>query len=111
LVIAGDVKTLSGVIFHDDRKPLARWLASQRRYARVEAEYLFGTDPKLLGNADRVRLAGWPAPFAIFFYTLIFKGCLLDGWRGWYYVLQRLLAETLIALEIIDRRLRRINQA
>jgi len=30
----------------------------------------------------------------------------LDGWPGWYYALQRLCAETLIALEIIERRLR-----
>jgi len=30
----------------------------------------------------------------------------LDGWPGWYYALQRLCAETLIALEILDRRLR-----
>jgi hypothetical protein len=39
--------------------------------------------------------------------VLFIKGCLLDGWHGWYYALQRLLAETLIALEILDRRLRR----
>jgi hypothetical protein len=36
---------------------------------------------------------------------LFIKGCLLDGWPGWFYVLQRVLAETLICLEIIDRRL------
>ena len=40
-------------------------------------------------------------------YTLLVKGCLLNGWPGWFYALQRMLAETLIALEIIDRRLGR----
>jgi hypothetical protein len=34
------------------------------------------------------------------------KGCLLDGWRGWLYVLQRTFAEVLLALDIVDRRLR-----
>jgi hypothetical protein len=36
--------------------------------------------------------------------TLIWKGCILDGWLGWLYVLQRVLAESMIAIEIIDRR-------
>ena len=38
-------------------------------------------------------------------YTLLIKKCLLDGWPGWLYALQRTYAEFLIALEIIDRRL------
>jgi glycosyltransferase involved in cell wall biosynthesis len=106
LVITGNISPLSGVIFHDDRKPLARWVASQRRYASEEAQYLLTSDRNSLRSVDRIRLAGWPAPIAAFFYTLFFKGCLLDGWHGWYYVLQRVFAETLIALEMIDRRLR-----
>lgn len=103
--VSGQIAPLCGVIFHDDRKPLVRWLASQQRYAQLEAEHLMKSDRKALRRSDRVRLAAWPAPVAVFIYTLIFEGCLLDGWRGWYYALQRLLAETLIALEIIDRRL------
>jgi glycosyltransferase involved in cell wall biosynthesis len=107
VIVAGKIAALSGAIFHDDRKPLARWIASQQRYACREAEHLLASNPRALGRTDRIRLAAWPAPAAVFIYTLIFKGCLLDGWRGWYYALQRLLAETMIALEIIDRRLRR----
>ena len=94
MVIAGKILPLSGVIFHDDRKPLARWFASQRRYAHDEAEHLLEPGRKALGGIDRIRLAAWPAPLAIFIYTLIVKGCLLDGWPGWYYALQRLLFET-----------------
>jgi hypothetical protein len=48
----------------------------------------------------------WPAPVAVFFYVLLLRRCLFDGWPGWFYALQRLLAECLIALELIDRRLR-----
>ena len=104
--INGKVDKLAGVIFHDDRKPLARWVTSQQEYARREADYLLSTDRQELRLADRVRLAAWPAPIAVFIYTLVFKRCILDGLPGWYYALQRLLAETLISLEIIDRRLR-----
>jgi glycosyltransferase involved in cell wall biosynthesis len=105
VVVDGAVPDLRGAIYHDDRKPLARWFASQQRYARIEAEHLL----TLGGNArgtDRLRLTGWAAPIGVFFYALLAKGCLLDGWAGWYYVLQRVIAEALIALEIADRRLR-----
>jgi glycosyltransferase involved in cell wall biosynthesis len=111
VTVAGKILPLAGVIFHDDRKSLSRWIASQQRYARDEADHLLAADFKALRKIDRLRLSGWAAPLIVFMYTLIFKGCVLDGWRGWYYALQRLLAETVIALEIIDRRLRRIIEA
>jgi hypothetical protein len=107
VVVAGNVLPLAGVIFHDDRKPLARWFTAQQRYACEEAEHLMALDRKALSLADRIRLAAWPAPVAVFMYALILKGCLLDGWPGWYYALQRLFAETMLALELLDRRLRR----
>jgi glycosyltransferase involved in cell wall biosynthesis len=107
VTVAGKLVPLAGVIFHDDRKPLARWFTAQQRYAREEAEHLVTLDHKGLNRVDRVRLAAWPAPFAVFIYTLFLKGCLLDGWPGWYYALQRLVAETMLALELIDRRFRR----
>jgi glycosyltransferase involved in cell wall biosynthesis len=111
VVVAGKILPLSGVIFHDDRKPLPRWFNSQLRYAGQEAEHLMAANRKALRAADKIRLAAWPSPLAVFLYTLIFKGCILDGWTGWYYALQRLLAEIMISLEIIDRRLRRNNGA
>jgi hypothetical protein len=110
LVITGEVMHLSGVIFHDDRKPLARWVASQRRYAHQEVDYLLAADRNSLGHIDRLRLRGWFTPLAVLVYTLFFKGCVFDGWPGWYYVLQRVFAETLIALEIVDRRLRQCTE-
>jgi len=106
VMVQGEVCALAGVVYHDDRKPLARWLASQQRYAREEARYLVETPVATLPRGDRIRRMGWPAPIGVFLYTLLAKGCLLDGWAGWCYALQRLVAETLIALEIVDRRLR-----
>ena len=106
VTIDGEILPLAGVIYHDDRKPLTRWFDSQQRYARVEVRYLIETPREKLKRSDRIRRLGWAAPIGVFLYTLFVKGCILDGWPGWYYALQRLCAETLIALEIADRRLR-----
>jgi hypothetical protein len=108
--VDGEIMALCGTIYHDDRKPLDRWFRSQQRYASCEADYLLTSDRKSLNRADRIRLVGWAAPLLVFGYTLIFKGCMLDGLAGWYYALQRLVSETMIALEIADRRLRRFGQ-
>jgi glycosyltransferase involved in cell wall biosynthesis len=104
--VEGMIGRLEGTIYHDDRKPLSRWFASQQRYARLEADHLLAAPRSELGFVDRLRVKGWPAPLVVFLYTLIGKRCLLDGWPGWFYALQRLEAETLLALEIVDRRLR-----
>ena len=105
--ISGDVRALKGVIYHDDRKPLSRWFTAQQSYAKLEADYLLKAEKEVLSVSDRLRLMAWPAPIAVFFYVLVVKGCLFDGWRGWFYALQRTLAESMIALQLIDRRLRR----
>lgn len=105
VVLDGDVIQLKGVIYHDDRKLLSRWLASQRRYASDEADYLLRCRPEALRRIDKIRLMGWPAPIGVFFYASFIKGCILDGWPGWYYVLQRVVAEALLTLEIMDRQL------
>lgn len=103
--IAGEVSELRGAIYHDDRKPLKRWLTSQLKYAAQEAHHLLTTPRERLGRAERIRLMGWPAPLLVFFYVLLAKRALLDGQAGWFYAFQRLLAETLLALELLDRRL------
>jgi len=105
VVIDGTVGKLAAPIYHDDRKPLSRWLSSQQGYAKREATHLLAAPPGTLRRKDRIRLMAWPAPILVFFYTLLIKRCLFDGWAGWLYVLQRTLAELLIAIEIVDRRL------
>jgi len=107
VTVSGKVRALNGVIYHDDRKPLLRWLASQQSYARLEADHLLKADTRVLSASDRLRRMAWPAPIVVFFYVLAVKGCLFDGWPGWFYTLQRVLAECLIALQLIDRRIRR----
>jgi glycosyltransferase involved in cell wall biosynthesis len=106
VVVEGDLGELHGVIYHDDRKPLSRWIGSQQNYVREEADFLLGARHYSLSMFDRMRLMAWPAPIAVFVYSLFAKGCILDGWPGWYYVLQRVVVEALLAIEIIDRRMR-----
>ena len=105
VTIDGEVRPLRGVIYHDDRKPLSQWVASQLRYAANEADYLLSPREGPVTRTDKLRLMGWPTPIGAFFYTLFIKGCVLDGWPGWYYTLQRVFAETLIALVLLERRL------
>jgi glycosyltransferase involved in cell wall biosynthesis len=106
VIVGGGVEQLTGRIDHDDRKPLDRWIASQQKYAKLEAAYLMSTSRTNLRRVDRIRLLAWPAPMLVFLHTLMMKRCILDGLPGWLYVLQRTLAETMIAIEIVDRRLR-----
>ncbi len=105
VVVSGETKTLSGWIDHDDRKTFDRWLGGQARYSLAETRKLLETSPSHLNLADRLRLWIVPAPFMVFFYTLLVKGLIFDGWRGWYYVLQRTFAEILLSLRLIEAKL------
>lgn len=108
--IDGELLHLNHPIYHDDRKPIARWFSSQARYASLEASHLLSRDVSTLGHADRVRLLIVPAPVLMFFYLLFIKRCLLDGWSGWYYTFQRVCAEMMLSIELLDRRLRALAQ-
>lgn len=106
LNVLGELGHLETKIEHDDRKPLTRWLSSQDKYALLEAEKLAAADPSKLRLQDKLRLTCWAAVPASLIYTLLVKGTLWDGWRGWYYALQRMLAEMLLALRLIERKMK-----
>ena|SRR5437762_2003288 len=105
LRIGGKHSCLKSFIYHDDRKPLSTWLKAQNRYALLEAQHLLANSGSELNIADRVRRWLVPAPPLVFFYTLFVKGLVLNGWPGWYYALQRTLAEILLSLRLIEARL------
>jgi glycosyltransferase involved in cell wall biosynthesis len=102
LHISGASGFLKTRINHDDRKPLSRWLDSQRKYAALEADKLLAAPPRSL--PDRLRRMIWPAAPAAFLYTLFAKGLILDGWPGLHYALQRAVAEAILSMEMISRR-------
>lgn len=101
--LGGVVGRLSSYIYHDDRKPLDRWTASQARYAVRESDKLLNEAPDALSLNDRVRRLKLLAPFVVLFYCLILYRAVLDGWAGWYYAFQRAFAEVLLAVCLIER--------
>ena len=102
LQVHGKSATLSSYIHHDDRKPLSRWLWAQDRYMIIEVKKLTQTPDDEISLGDRIREQKVLAPFIIFFYCLILKRGILDGWHGWYYAFQRMLAETLLSVRLIE---------
>lgn len=130
----GRIEKLAGKIYHDDRKPLSHWIQAQDRYAIIEARHLLerqkeearmepvgtarhGRSPKgeragasasrkkdKLNFQDRLRLKIFFAAPAMFLYLLIGRGLILDGWPGWYYVMQRTIAEMLLSLRLLTER-------
>jgi hypothetical protein len=101
-VVDGKVRPLSGKIHHDDRKPLSRWIRSQDSYMQIEKDVIRGTPWGELSWSDRVRKMRIVSPFLIFLYVLFVKGVVLDGRAGLYYALQRLLAEALLMVYLIE---------
>jgi glycosyltransferase involved in cell wall biosynthesis len=102
----GRVDTLRAPIMHDDRKSLARWFRSQKRYQQLEARKILSTPLSQLDFADRVRRMRLVAPVAMFFYCLIIRGGIFDGRAGWFYAFQRMTAESMLSLFLLEHDLR-----
>lgn len=98
----GDVGMLNSRILHDDRKPLSRWLEAQQKYTGLEGQKLLASDPHKLRFPDRLRRLRVIAPIAVLLYCLIYKGGILDGWAGVYYAFQRMSAEMLLSLYLLE---------
>ena len=102
--VDGLVMPLQARILHDDRKPLAHWIASQVRYMRLEADKLASAPSASLATVDRVRKLIVVAPPLMFLRCLLVGGGILDGWPGLFYALQRAAAELILSLSLVERR-------
>lgn len=102
LKVQGNFKYLANHILHDDRKPFSRWLWAQHRYMILEAKKLTETPINKLSLGDKIRKQKLLAPFVILFYCLIIKRGIFDGWIGWYYAFQRMLAEVVLSVQLIQ---------
>jgi glycosyltransferase involved in cell wall biosynthesis len=100
--VEGESRLLSSHIYHDDRKPFSRWLWAQDKYMILEVKKLIETPTSELSFADRIRKTKIFAPWIILVYCLILKGGILDGWQGWYYALQRMIAELILSIHLIE---------
>jgi glycosyltransferase involved in cell wall biosynthesis len=102
LKINGKSDRLSFYIYHDDRKPLSRWLWAQDRYTIIEAKKLLGNFDRELSWSDRIRKQKILAPFIILLYCLILKRGIFDGWHGFYYAFERVLAEIILSIRLVE---------
>jgi glycosyltransferase involved in cell wall biosynthesis len=102
--VSGDLGWLNTSIAHDDRKPLARWFQAQSLYAEAECRKL--SQPEIhLGWPDRIRRTIFFAPWLVMLWCLFYKGCWLDGRAGWFYAMQRGLAEGMLSLRLLETKL------
>ncbi len=102
LVLDGRTTNLRQPIHHDDRKPLERWLGAQLRYLRLERDKLRSQGWRQLSAADRLRKHTPLAPLAVALLCLLGRGNLLEGRRGLYYAGQRVYAELLLLLLLLE---------
>ena len=100
--VNGKSDVLSSYIYHDDRKPIERWLKAQNNYMVIESKKLLETPASELTFSDRIRRQKILAPFVLLIYCLIINRGILDGWAGWYYAFQRTLAEILLSIHLIE---------
>lgn len=102
--VDGKIASLRGRIAHDDRKPVEAWLQAQARYLKRERDKLLAADRGALRRQDRLRLRHWIAPPAVFLWCLFGRGLIFDGRAGLAYAYQRALAETALALYLLEAR-------
>ena len=102
LKVDGKSAMLTSYILHDDRKSFTRWLWAQDRYMIIEAKKLRNTPLTELSLSDRIRQQKIIAPFIVFFYCLVLKRGIFDGWAGWYYAFQRTLAEIILSIRLLE---------
>jgi glycosyltransferase involved in cell wall biosynthesis len=107
--VSGRVRTCRARLVHDDRKPLERWLASQARYSRIEADRLSHRESRGgLKDALRRRLPGWPSLVGLLAYVR--AGGPWYGAAARRYALERLIYEALLRWRLADRELTRERQ-
>jgi len=102
LIIEGDVRNLKSPILHDDRKPMGRWFQSQQEYMALEARKILSSKHTARSASERIRRLRLVAPFAVLFYCLIWRGGIFDGWPGLFYAFQRMLAELILSLRLLE---------
>jgi glycosyltransferase involved in cell wall biosynthesis len=105
-VMEGPVGTLTTHVLHDDWKAMCDWALAQIRYMTREREKL---ESRKTGLRDWLRMRPPLMPLVVFFYCLFVKGLVFNGRAGMLYTLQRTIAEALLALFIIEKRLARPN--
>lgn len=104
--IEGPVGQLRTHVVHDDWKTMEDWVVKQVSYMKREVGK---------PNQSHGRLRDWLRkhpplmPLAALFYCLFAKGLLFSGRAGMLYTMQRVIAESVLALLILEKRLRPVD--
>jgi glycosyltransferase involved in cell wall biosynthesis len=101
--VKGAIATLSGRVIHDDWKPTGRWLIGQTHYMQRELERL---PVDGAGLVRWLRLRPPLMPIVTFIYCLFGKGLIFSGRPGIFYALQRMVAEAILSLMVLEAKLR-----
>ena len=101
--IEGPVGNLKSHAVHDDWKSMGDWLPRQAGYMKSELGKL---QLRRAGLRDWLRMRPPLMPIVVFFYCLFGKGLLFSGKAGMLYTLQRTIAEAMLALLIIEKKIR-----
>lgn len=101
--VTGPIGSLRQKIVHDDRKPSEHWISSQVRYMRRELSWL---QSRRSGLVRWLRLRPPLMPIAVFFYCLICKGLIFNGRAGLFYAMQRMVAEGILSIMVLEGELR-----
>ena len=83
---------------------MTRWLNAQPRYLLAERQKLLSTPSRQLSLADQLRKHSPLAPLVVGVYCLLIKGNLWDGPPGLHYTAQRIYAELLLLLFLLESR-------
>jgi glycosyltransferase involved in cell wall biosynthesis len=101
--VNGPIATLRSRIVHDDWKSTGQWVAGQVRYMQHELEWL---QTRKAGLVRWLRLRPPLMPIAVFLYCLFGRGLLLNGRAGIFYSLQRMVAEAVLSLMVLEKDMR-----
>jgi len=99
LAVEGSTYRFHSRLIHDDRKTLARFVASQLGYAELEAARLAGSS---LRWQDRLRRAGVMPPIMMA-ASFFLAGGPLRGRAAFRYCLERTVFECLLALRLFEK--------
>jgi glycosyltransferase involved in cell wall biosynthesis len=100
--VRGRIEALNARVIHDDWKPTGQWLVGQGRYMQRELEGVRGQQG---GLVRWLRLTPPLMPIVVFLYCLFGKGLILNGRAGVFYALQRMVAEAVLSLLVLEARL------
>jgi hypothetical protein len=101
--VHGPVVTLNASIVHDDWKPVSQCLIGEAQCLQRELGWIHIHKG---GLVRWLRVRPPLMPIAVFLYCLFGKGLILNGRAGLFYALQRMVAEAVLSLMVLEEKLR-----